>query len=179
MRIRNLPIVLTFIVFCILWGAVWLSEMIWLRRSLERGKEMTKTRSEKIYKKNNFWNANSTKIRRCRMIRSQGVSVFLILSLVATFQLWRPDYKYVVKFPITRFFCNMIFNIGHFTQNLRCNCLKMTRLKFSMNEVQSACLAGTVKSWSAAACTFLVQLLIIVTVKVLLFSLEISYYFSV
>ena len=48
---------------------------------------MTKTRSEKMYKKNNFWNANSTKIRRCRMIRSQGVSVFLILSLVATFQL--------------------------------------------------------------------------------------------
>ena len=104
---------------------------------------------------------------------------FLFLALLPLFSYEGLITNMLLASPITRFFRNMIFNIGHFTQNLRCNCLKMTRLKFSMNEVQSACLAGTVKSWSAAARTFLVQLLIIVTVKVLLFSLEISYYFSV
>ena len=61
-----------------------------------------------------------------------------------------------LKIPLVfQFFCNLVLQIGHFTPNLRCNCLKMTRLKFSMNEVQSACLAGTVKSWSTAARTLL------------------------
>ena len=139
-RIRNLPIVLTFIVFCILRGAVWLSEMIWLRRSLERGKEMTKTRSEKMYKKNNFWNANSTKIRRCRIIRSQGVSVFLILSLVATFQLWRPDYKYVVSFPHHSIFSQHDFQHRPFYTKFTVQLLKDDSIEV-LDEWSSKCLS--------------------------------------
>ena len=120
-------------------------------------KEMTKTRNDYMLEKSisGMWAGHDKEMwqNQVSWCIKQVATVYSILwSLLKIKVFLSIDSFYHDVFPKYIFSSQYEFSVSAILHKIYgATVLKITRMKLSMNEVQSACLAGTVKSWSTAA----------------------------